>query len=332
MGVTARHALPNGWGRSAALAAYAPQIARARAALAAHLGDAPAGAVLRPYFARGKMLRAQVVFAAADAVGGRPDAVIAAAEAIELLHGASLVHDDIIDGAARRRGLAALHRRLGLGPALVVGDELLLRAFATLASAPARHRPARLRQASAVLNELARACCRGQFEELRAPSEISEARYLAIVRGKTAAPFVAAGALGAILGGGTAGQVARIRRYAEELGIAFQIADDLQDLVGDARTLGKPLGNSLARGRPMLPIIYWRARTSGGRVAARGSTTGLSRRALVASLRRHGVFARVQAVQAAHAAAAVAALGHLPGARGMAVLRSLAAMAARPAG
>ena len=176
--------------------------------------------------------------------------MLMAAEAIELLHGASLFHDDIMDHAAERRGMASLHEQLGVAQALVIGDDLLLRAFAALADASPRHSPEVVLQAMQALNQLARTCCRGQFEELRATRWISEEQYFAIVEGKTASPFIAAGVLGVLLGGGTQSQLAQIRIYAREMGIAFQIHDDLLDLVGEPGSMGKPVGNSLSQGRP----------------------------------------------------------------------------------
>src|SRR5262245_40484306 len=144
-------------------AAYSDYTDRTRHALLARLADAPAGHVLQEYFKRGKMLRASLVFAASASVGGDPENVVAAAEAIELLHGSSLVHDDIVDRAAERRGLVSLHEQLGVGPALVLGDDLLLGAFAVLAEASAYHPPAQVLEATQVLIQLARECCRGQF-------------------------------------------------------------------------------------------------------------------------------------------------------------------------
>ena len=124
--------------------AYSHFIDHTRLALQARLSDAPASEVLQQYFGRGKMLRAFLVFASAAAVGGDPAHAVAAAQAIELLHGASLFHDDIIDRASERRGMASLHERLGIGPALVVGDDLLLLAFATLGEARAHHPASRV--------------------------------------------------------------------------------------------------------------------------------------------------------------------------------------------
>lgn len=323
-------ALPGGSGQSASV--YSHYVERTRAALQARLADAPAGEVLREYFARGKMLRAFLVFAAAASVGGRPEEVLAAAEAIELLHGASLVHDDIIDRAAERRGLPSLHERLGTGPALVLGDELLLRAFAVLAEARASHPAARVLAATDALNQLARDCCRGQFAELCAERWISEEQYLAIVRDKTAAPFVAAGVLGAGLGGGTPAQVDRIRVYAGELGVAFQIGDDLLDLVGEPRALGKPIGNSLAHGRPMLALIYlWQDSSAAARKQLSLLVEGDRARAeVVELLEQRGILDRVRQTQQRHFDVALAAVDDFPDAVGVDALRALATRASAP--
>lgn len=305
--------------------AYAHCIDRTRQALHARLADAPAGQMLRQYFERGKMLRAFLVFASAALVGADPDDVAMAAEAIELLHGASLFHDDIIDQAAQRRGLASLHERLGIGRALVVGDDLLLRAFSALIETPSC--PAsRLIKAIELLNGLARECCRGQFDELCAERWISEERYLAIVSAKTAAPFVAAGVLGGLLGGGSEAQIAQIRIYARELGIAFQIDDDLQDLTGEPCCLGKPVGNSLAQGRPMLPLIYlWQISSDATRKDLCRLGDGSSTRAeLVEMLEQNGILDRVRQVQQFYLAAALKALEGFRDVPGVDALRAMA--------
>jgi geranylgeranyl diphosphate synthase type I len=288
--------------------AYSDCIDRTRKALYARLLDVSGGDVLREYFERGKMLRALLVFAASASVGGDPEGVLMAAVAIELLHGASLFHDDIIDQASSRRGMASLHERLGVGPALVIGDALLLQAFAALAEARARHPAARVLEATETLNQLARECCRGQFDELSAERWITETDYLAIVRGKTAAPFVAAGVLGALLGRGTKAHVAQIRIYSREMGIAFQIGDDLLDLVGEPRVLGKPAGNSLAQGRPMLPLIYlWETSSEAEQSELRRmGKRQWTRQGLVERLEERGILDRVRQVQQRHVEAAIA--------------------------
>jgi len=309
--------------------AFSGYLERTRQALYLRLGAAPASGLLRQYFDRGKMLRAFLVFAAAEAVGGDPEDVVTAAEAIELLHGASLFHDDIMDHAAERRGIASLHQQLGVGQAIVVGDDLLLRAFTALAEARTRHPAGRVLEAMDVLNQLARDCCRGQFEELYAKSWISEEQYLDIVSCKTAAPFVAAGVMGVLLGGGTQEQVAQIRMYAQQMGIAFQIDDDLLDLVGEPGLLGKPVGNSLAEGRPMLPLIYlWRDSSEAAQAALyRLGREGCSRDELVPFLKQSGIIDRVLQVRRRHRDAAIAALQNFTDSRGSHALRALASRA-----
>ncbi len=289
---------------------YSCYLERTRQAVYARLRTAPAGDIVSRYFERGKMLRAFLVFAGCASVGGDPENVLEAAEAIELLHGASLFHDDIMDRAAERRGIVALHEQLGVGQALVVGDDLLLRAFTALADARAHHPPEIVLQAMEALNQLARKCCRGQFEELRATPWISEEQYFFIVEGKTAAPFVAAGVLGVLLGGGTPAQIAQIRIYAREMGIAYQIDDDLMDLVGEPGSMGKPVGNSLAEGRPMLPFIYlWQEGSDAVRTKlCQLGRNGSGRDELVALLQQHAILDRTLQVRNRHLQAAIAAL------------------------
>ena len=307
---------------------YASCVARTRAALDARLAGAPGGEILREYFERGKMLRAYLVFAAAEAVGGETADVAIVAAAIELLHAASLFHDDIIDEAPHRRGVPALQMRLGIGPALVVGDELLLSALAALAEMRDRHPPDRVLQAMGELVQLGRHCCRGQYEELHAGPWSDEEQYLSIVRGKTAAPFVAAGMLGAVFGGGTDAQIDGIRSYANHLGIAFQIADDILDLVGDSEDLGKPAGNSLAHQRPLLPLIYlWRHGTDAVRAQLRElAARGWPRQPVVALLEKHRTFDLVRETHRRHVQQALDALegAALPVAAGVDALRELA--------
>jgi octaprenyl-diphosphate synthase len=228
-----------------------------RASLLAVLEDAPCSDVLISLFGRGKMVRATLVFTATAAVGGRPSQVALAAEAVELLHGASLIHDDIVDDAQQRRGLPAVHLCVPSGGALVLGDYLILRALTRLTEAQGLHGRARVLRALETLMRAAEDCCRGQIDEILASSlSWGEDDYLAAVGMKTASQFVAAAQLGPILVGAPEGEIDALGIYATAVGTSFQILDDTLDLLGHPDVLGKPVGNSLARGRPSLPAIY----------------------------------------------------------------------------
>ncbi len=234
-----------------------PLILRCRRNLVADLRGAPKSDLLVRYFQGGKMLRARLVFMAASAVGGDPRTVSLAAQAIELLHGASLVHDDIIDESAERRGFPALHVEVGIGTALALGDYLMLRAFAVLAAASSVQGVCHGSDVMSIFSEYAQDCCRGQISELGGSTNIdSEEKYIAMVRGKTGSLFASATTIGATLAGGGAPEIEALREFGLSFGVAFQIYDDMLELVGTSWLDGEPIGRSLAQGRPSLSLIY----------------------------------------------------------------------------
>jgi geranylgeranyl pyrophosphate synthase len=303
---------------------HAALLERCQRRLVAGVSDAPAGVALGEYFRRGKMLRASLVFLACATVGGDPERALMAAQAIELIHGASLFHDDMIDQAAHRRGLPALHRRVGESAALVLGDYLLVRAFNLLVEARGLHPEGKVLDAVKTLSHLAQECCRGQLEELALSGQpASEEIYLSIVRGKTAAPFMAAGALGALLGGGRDEEIDRLRRYGLSLGIAFQIYDDMLDLAGAEEVLGKPVGNSLAHGRPMLPLIYLHQSGVSAEALRQIQISGGPRAGLMRLLEAHGILERVRATQEAFLDAAMDSVADFPPGVDVEILRAL---------
>jgi geranylgeranyl diphosphate synthase type I len=201
-----------------------------RRRLLSGLGAAPHGDRLVPYFARGKMLRAELALLAAGAVAGTPSHGMGGAIAIEILHGASLIHDDIIDEASERRGLPALHCQVGTSVAIAVGDYLVLHAFAALGGA-CRNQPSdRVVRALETLACWGKECCRGEVLELRAggASQSREA-YDALTRGKTGSLFAAAATLGGLLAGGTPAEISALGALGLSVGAAYQIDDDLAD-------------------------------------------------------------------------------------------------------
>jgi len=236
---------------------YAMPLQISRDRIIADLRNAPATAVLTEYFQAGKRFRALLAFVGASAIGIEPSTIIPVAAALELLHGASLIHDDIADEAAERRTLSALHVQIGIGPALVLGDYLILRAFMVLQELQEVYGLEKTCEASRALNSYAQACCRGEFHELLPTGAGNpEDEYLTIVQGKTASQFAAAVTLPAIIGGATSRDIEALQTYGLNVGTAFQIQDDVLDLVGDSRVLGKPIGNGLVNARLLLPLIY----------------------------------------------------------------------------
>jgi geranylgeranyl diphosphate synthase type II len=188
-------------------------------------------------FPGGKRLRPALALAAADAVGGEPSRALPMAVAVELLHTYSLIHDDLpcMDDDALRRGRPTVHVVYGEAHAVLAGDALLTLAFDVLVNAPGADAAA----ARDAARELSRAggafgLVGGQVDDLRFDPTCADAAAIESVHArKTAALFVAAIVGGARLAGADADSLAQLRRFAERLGVAFQIADDALDADGD---------------------------------------------------------------------------------------------------
>ncbi|MFE9573466.1 polyprenyl synthetase family protein [Streptomyces sp. NPDC006692] len=206
----------------------------------------------------GKMFRPCLLLASAQAVGGDPVRVLPAAVAAECGHVGSLIHDDIIDADAVRRGRPAAHRKYGVNEAIIAGDLLFFRLFECLTECRDRGVPAdRVVTAVAAIARAGTDLCRGQSLE----SQLTEGRvfevgpYLEMVRLKTAALFRAACEVGGILGGGTPDDLAALVSYANHLGTAFQVHDDLLAYTSDADSMGKPPTSDIRNGRLVLPVV-----------------------------------------------------------------------------
>lgn len=202
--------------------------------------------------AGGKRLRPLLAISAAMAVGGRAavsERVIDAAVAVELVHLASLYHDDVLDSAAQRRGRPSANARWGNHTAVLGGDVLLSHAYRVAADLG----PAALRRLCQTLADL----CSGQIAESETQFDHGRGihQYDASIRGKTAALLATSCWLGAATADGTAAAVEALGRYGTELGVAFQIADDVLDLYGHGHQFGKPAGNDLREGVFTLPVL-----------------------------------------------------------------------------
>jgi geranylgeranyl diphosphate synthase type II len=218
--------------------------------------------------AGGKRVRPILCLAAAEAVGAREGVALRTACALELIHTYSLIHDDLpsMDDDSLRRGRPTLHIVAGEGMAILAGDGLLTEAFALLSSQTALE-PARVLRAVCVVAEAAGAVgmVGGQAIDLATVSADPSGRRTPALDAdgvatmhakKTGALIRASAAAGAIVGGGTDGQIAAIGRAATEFGLAFQIVDDILDVEGQAADLGKTPGKDAATGKPTYPALY----------------------------------------------------------------------------
>jgi geranylgeranyl diphosphate synthase type I len=177
-----------------------------------------------------KLLRATLVLASGSPLGAPSSALIPAAVSLELLHLASLVHDDIIDEAVERRGVAALHVTAGRSRALVVGDLLIVAAFNVLSEVRIAVPAEAFANAVEAMSKGAQLCCDGQLKELDPHRHVvSEDDYLDVVAKKTGALFSVAASLGALIAGAGDEEVAALATLGTELGSAYQIRDDLRD-------------------------------------------------------------------------------------------------------
>ncbi len=201
--------------------------------------------------AGGKRLRALLVLLAARLNHYDPSKTVNVAAAVELIHAATLVHDDLIDQSPRRRGLATVHTKWFRDAALVGGDYL----FALSATAIARSGDIR------VLDCLGRAAvriCEGEISLVHNVSPLDDAleAYLFKIRGKTAVLFEEGLKAAGVVSGASDPEIEALGRYGYSLGMAFQITDDLLDYVGDPAIIGKPVGGDLRRRQITLPLIY----------------------------------------------------------------------------
>jgi geranylgeranyl pyrophosphate synthase len=204
--------------------------------------------------AGGKRLRPLLVFVAAGPDPAGRDAALRAAVAVELVHSATLVHDDVLDAAVLRRGRPTVVASAGRSIATATGDLLFSRAFAELAGTGSGEAVSRLSAASTAL-------ARGELMQ-RADAwlaDVGAERYLERCRLKTASLFDACCRLGALFGG-TPGHAGQLGAFGEDIGLAFQLLDDVLDVSGPAERTGKPRGTDLLDGTVTLPLILARRR------------------------------------------------------------------------
>ena len=198
----------------------------------------------------GKRLRPLLGIFCYEVAGGNDiDEIMDLALAFELIHTATLIHDDINDAAKLRRGITTLHERIGQPKAIIAGDWLFVQGYGLSG-----------RYTKECIDLIREACANiavSEFMQLDHVLDLSTSPedYLKIVRGKTAGPFAAVCESAAIIAGASKEQSEALARFGMELGIAFQLMDDLLDLRGDER-MGKPRGKDVIEGKMTLPLIH----------------------------------------------------------------------------
>jgi octaprenyl-diphosphate synthase len=199
----------------------------------------------------GKRLRPALVLLAAGAMGYRGTHHHEMAAVVEFIHTATLLHDDVVDESALRRGRNTANAMFGNAASVLVGDFLYSRAFQMMVSVDNM-------RVMRVLSDATNVIAEGEVLQLMNchDADVDEARYLQVIRYKTAKLFEAAAQLGAILGGGSEEIERGLADYGMHLGTAFQIIDDVLDYSGAEAETGKHLGDDLAEGKPTLPLIY----------------------------------------------------------------------------
>jgi octaprenyl-diphosphate synthase len=263
--------------------------------------------------AGGKRLRPMLTLAAARLLGYQGDNHVKLAATVEFIHTATLLHDDVVDESQRRRGRPTANLLWDNKSSVLVGDYLFARSFQLMVETDSLRVMDILANASAVIAE-------GEVLQLTAAQDLrtTEAIYLTVVRGKTAALFAAATEVGGVIAGAPDAQVDALRTYGDALGIAFQIVDDLLDYGGTAAAIGKNTGDDFRERKLTLPLIKAVAcadaeeRAFWVRVIEKGDQRDGDLDHAMALMTRHGAMEAARAEALAWAAKARAALAVLP--------------------
>jgi geranylgeranyl pyrophosphate synthase len=207
-------------------------------------------AVKRMLAAGGKRLRPRITLLAAEAAGGSALEHLHLAAYMELIHVATLIHDDVVDNARTRRGVNATAVDYGNRVSVLAGDYLFAWIFKSVTANYPHPVPN-------VLSTTLADICDGEVLQLQALGDLdlTLAAYVEIARKKTASLFAASAQCGAIMGGASRRDIDGLRAFGEAFGIAFQMKDDLLDMVADERSLGKPVGNDLTERKVTIPLI-----------------------------------------------------------------------------
>ena len=215
---------------------------------------------LQPIKGRGgKRIRPLLCLLVCEAISGDYRPALPAAAAVELVHNFSLIHDDIEDKSPRRRGRATVWRVWGVPQAVNAGDGLLALAHLALHRlSTTGESPEVVAQATQILNQACLDLCEGQYLDIafQERTDVTPEMYLTMARKKTASLLECAAHLGAILATRKKRIIEAYRRFAQNLGLAFQITDDLLGIWGEEERTGKGVGEDLKAGKKSLPVVY----------------------------------------------------------------------------
>lgn len=201
----------------------------------------------------GKRLRPLLVLLSIKAVGGEFAQAYNAAAAVEMLHNFTLVHDDIMDNADKRRGRLTIHKKYDLSTAILVGDALLAVAFEYLL----KDCQCDSKEMIAAFNHSLLEVCEGQSmdKDFELQKNVSMAEYILMIEKKTAALAEMCCKIGALIGNGSEKEIKALSSYGKNIGLAFQIQDDLLDITGNEKEFGKAIGGDLMEGKKTFLFI-----------------------------------------------------------------------------
>jgi len=262
--------------------------------------------------AGGKRIRPLITLASARLLGGGGDGPRKLAAAVEFIHSATLLHDDVVDVSSMRRGKAAANVVWGNSASVLVGDFLFARSFNLMVETGDLMVLDILARAAAVIAE-------GEVMQLAAANdaETTRERYMQIVAAKTAALFAAAAKAGAVAAGRPGLEAAALETYGHEIGLAFQLVDDALDYGGRLAAMGKNTGDDFREGKITLPVVFARdagdeAERAFWRRAMSGERTDEDFHRALALLRRHNAIGLTLEEARRHAEAAKQRLHSLP--------------------
>ena len=205
----------------------------------------------------GKRLRPFMVFKSCMMLGGKQSDAMVAASAVEMIHNFTLTHDDIMDNDDIRHGVPTTHKKFDMPLAILAGDVLYSKAYHTISSKSKLGS----NYTAQLVTKLSKACieiCEGQVDDIKLAENKripTESEYIKMIEKKTAVLFEVSCAMGAICAKKSAKDVKNLSMFGRNLGIAFQITDDLIGIMGDSKVTGKAVGNDIRAGKKSLPIL-----------------------------------------------------------------------------